>query len=80
MQFKKWLDTFVDEKEIDREAILEVEGPSGLNCIPVGCLLEAMFSTTPREQASIKATIVKIDFVNGDVLDYFRHLAQAIAQ
>lgn len=79
MQFEKWLDTFVDEKGIDTEYILEVEGESGTNWIPVGVLMDAMKATTPGEQASIKTMIVRIDFVNGNVLDYFLHLARAIA-
>ncbi len=31
------------------------------------------------ERAKIKQTIVMIDFRNGDVLHFFRHLAQAVA-
>lgn len=79
MKFAEWLDTFVEEKGIDTEMLLEVEGASGTNIIPVEVLLDAMKTTTPGEQAAIKATIVKIDFANGNVLHYFRHLAQAIA-
>ena len=79
MKFAKWLDTFLEEKGIDTEQILEVEGVSGTNWIPVEVLVDAMKTTTPGEQAAIKSMIVRIDFVNGNVLDYFRHLAQAIA-
>lgn len=61
------------------EQILEVEGVSGTNWIPVGVLVDAMKATTTTEQAAIKRMIVRIDFVNGDVLHYFRHLAKAIA-
>jgi hypothetical protein len=32
------------------------------------------------EKKAIKDWLVKIDFVNGNVLDYFKHLAQAIAK
>jgi hypothetical protein len=80
MTFATWLDTFVSEKGIDLEDVLAVEGPSGLNQIPVGCLVDLMKQAPKHEQAGIKTMIVKIDFRNGDVLDYFRHLAQAVAQ
>ncbi len=79
MQFAQWLDTFVEEKGIDTEMLLEVEGKSGTNIIPVEVLLDTMKYTTTSEQAEIKKMIVRIDFVNGNVLDYFRHLARAIA-
>lgn len=74
-----WLNTFLTEKNIDTEATLEVEGQSGLNIIPVGCLVEAIVNAPLHEQKAIKGMLVKIDFLNGNVLDYFRHLAQAIA-
>jgi hypothetical protein len=78
--FSAWLNTFIDEKGIDRETVLEVESENGTaNAIPVGCLLEAMEAAPAHEQAAIKSMIIKIDFVNGDVLHYFSHLARAIA-
>lgn len=80
MNFNNWLNTFIDEKNIDREKTIEVEGPSGANFIPVGCLIEAMEAAPSHEQRGIKATLVKIDFHNGDVMHFFKHLAQAIAQ
>jgi hypothetical protein len=77
--FERWLDVFIEEKGIDTEHLLEVVGPSGTNWIPVECLLDAIKAAPPHEQEAIKTMIVKIDFVNGNVLDYFEHLAQAIA-
>ena len=79
MTFAQWLDTFIDEKGIDTERVLTAEGPSGLNSIPIGCLVDVMKSAPAHEQKGIRAMLVKIDFHNGDVVDYFRHLAQAIA-
>lgn len=79
MNFNNWLATLIGEKNIDTEQVLEVEGASGLNIIPVGCVIEAMQNTSAAEQAAIKKTLVKIDFMNGDVLHYIKHLAQALA-
>lgn len=80
MKFNKWLDTFVEEKGIDLEKTFEVNGPNGWNLIPVGCIIEAIKETVGQEQAKIKNTIVKIDFMNGDVYHFFNHLAGAMAQ
>ena len=77
--FSKWLDTFIEEKELDTEATFEVNGPSGTNFIPLGCVVEAIKQAPAQEQKRIKAAIVRIDFFNGDVRDYFKHLAGAIA-
>lgn len=35
MTFNTWLDTFVTEKNINVDRILEVEGASGVNMMPV---------------------------------------------
>lgn len=80
MTFKTWINTFLSEKGIDLETVVEAEGPSGINYIPVGCLVELMQSAPKHEQQGIKTMLVKIDFVNGSVLDYFKHLAKAVAQ
>ena len=79
MTFTKWIDTFIAEKGINTDAILEVEGGWGLNMVPVACVIDAMKIAPAHEQAQIKTVIVKIDFANGDVLHFFRHLAKALA-
>lgn len=77
--FNKWLDPFISEKGYDLETLFEVEGASGTNYIPLGCVIEAVKATSKQEQNAIKTMIVKLDFINADCLKYFRHLAQAIA-
>jgi len=79
-EFDKWLDTLIEEKGLDIEDTFEVNGSEwGWNFIPLGCVIEAIKSTHKVEQARIKDMLVKIDFVNGDIMDYFKHLAKAIA-
>jgi hypothetical protein len=78
--FANWFKTFNEEKGIDPETNIEVEGPSGTNFMTLENVFEAILATSPAEQAGIKAMIVKIDFANGNVVDYYKHLAKAIAQ
>lgn len=78
--FNNWLDTFIEEKGIDLEQILEVKTEKNTHYFEVGNVIENIKTTTPEEQEEIKKTIIKIDFYNGDVVDYFKHLAQALAQ
>lgn len=79
MMWNEWLDTFLDEKNIDREELLEVKGPSGMNIIPVGVVADAMKAAPFEEKKKIRDVLVKIDFHNGDVLHFFKHLADALA-
>jgi hypothetical protein len=78
--FIHWLRTFVQEKGLDREHVFEVEGPEwGTNFIPFEILLRAIENAPAREQEGIKTMLVRIDFANGDVMHYFKHLAGALA-
>lgn len=79
MTFTQWLDTFLSEKGIDLDAPFTVEGKSGPNFMTVETVVEAMKSAPKREQEQIKTTFVKIDFANGDVMHFIKHLAKAIA-
>lgn len=79
MTFNKWLDTFVSEKGLDTEQVIEAEGPSGANFMPLAIVLGAIKQAPKHEQEKIRWTIVRIDFANGDVMHFFAHLAKALA-
>ena len=81
MNFSKWLDTLLEEKGIDPECTIAFDGESQsgtYNLMMLDVVIEAIKNTSKDEQKGIKAMLVKIDFCNGDIVDYFRHLAQAL--
>ena len=71
MSFYEWFTTFLEEKKID------LSEPVGRG-IQVGDVCQAIVDTSEDEQKKIKNTIVKIDFFNGDVIHFFKHLGQAL--
>jgi hypothetical protein len=77
--FAKWLRTFVSEKELDLEHRFNKDGPSGMNSIPLGNVIEAMVLAPVHEQEMIRDQLVRLDFRNANVLNYFDHLAGALA-
>ncbi|GHT70881.1 hypothetical protein FACS1894110_23090 [Spirochaetia bacterium] len=77
--FETWLDTLIEEKGIDLESRFEIEGASGTNSFDYAVIIETIKHTGKQEQAAIKNMLVMIDFRNGDICHYFRHLAQALA-
>lgn len=78
---KSWLNRLLEEKGLDPELIVfEVAGKNGKNSIPLGCVLEAIFSTTKEEKRAIKRKIMMIDFMGGDITPFFNHLATGLAQ
>ena len=80
MNFTTWINTLVSEKGIDTKRTFEVQGASGTNFMSYEIVLNAMIQASKAERAAIKNMIVMIDFKNGDVCHYLRHLAQAIAR
>ena len=80
MSFNTWLDTFLEEKGIDVEQIMEIQGEFyGTNFIPVSELINQIKQAPFSERQGIKNMLVRIDYLNASVMDYLKHLAKAIA-
>jgi len=79
MKFDKWLDRFISEKGLDLETMIQVETPQNWHLMPLGVLVQYIKSAPLHEKQAIQNMLVRIDFRNGDVMHYFRHLAQGLA-
>jgi hypothetical protein len=78
--FQKWLDTFVEEKGIDRERVFDFTEGDVWHYMPVGAVLDFLRNEANRaDQSNAKQIIVMIDFKNGDVYHFLRHLAHGLA-
>jgi len=76
-----YLNNLISEKaNISMTTPIEVEGASGTNFMNVGVIVEHILIAPKTEQEAIKNVLVKIDFHNGDILDFFKHLAKALAK
>jgi len=78
-EFANWIDTLVIEKVFNQGHTFEAMGSSGVNYIPLDALIETIKSAPVTELKGIKKMIVRLDFVNANIMDYFAHLCQAIA-
>ena len=78
--FNQWLDTFIQEKGIDLDYTFTIEDEGITHIFELGNVIENIKTTSKEEQNAIKDMIVKIDFYNGDVVDYFKHLAKALVK
>lgn len=77
--FPTWLDTFIEEKELDPEHLFEVETETAVNLIPVGVVLEHMKLAPAEEQAAIQHMLIQLDFHHAEIMPFLAHLAQALA-
>jgi len=80
MTFNTWLDLLVDEKGLNLEKIIVIDGPSGENMVPLGVVVEHIKIAPKAERTKIKDMLVKIDFMNASVEHYLTHLAQALVR
>jgi hypothetical protein len=75
-----YLNTLLEEKGISQETVLEVTGSEwGTNFMPISVVVDFVSNLDTNTQNKIKDTLVKIDFHNGDVLDFITYIAKGIA-
>jgi hypothetical protein len=76
MTFKTYLTTLIEEKGTDLHDEIGLDGHIGLTW---AMLVDFVAAPEMKEyQADIKTMLVKIDFLNGDVFHYLRHLAEGM--
>lgn len=76
MQFNKWIDTFVSEKEIDINTEFTIESKGTTHFVSIGCLIEFIKKMPNDIKKKIKDNLVYLDFRNADVMDFFNHMAK----
>lgn len=75
MNFNKWFNTLLKEKEIDlSESFIANDGST----LFVGDICSNILSCSKIEQFQIKTVLVMIDFKNGDISHYLKHLGKAL--
>ena len=76
-KFLKWFETFLDEKDLPLGDWI-IEGKDKTHFITSEVVIEHIKATSLDEQLAIQKIIVKIDFQNGDVNHFFKHLADGL--
>jgi|TARA_B100000035_G_scaffold300773_1_gene296760 hypothetical protein len=79
-----FFNTFFEEKGLTEE-IYEVEAKNdgifgATHLIPTTAVIERIKTTRGEEAKKIEAILRELDFRNGDVHHFLRHLAQAMAE
>ena len=73
---KKYLETLIEEKGADIEDEINLDGHFGLTFEMLIDFIDSM----PEYHDKIRTMLVKIDFHNGDVFHYLRHLATGMVK
>jgi hypothetical protein len=73
---KTYLINLITEKGTSLDQEIQIDGHFGLTYSMLVDFIEA----APQYHAQIRATLVKIDFLNGDVFHYLNHLTQGMVK
>lgn len=77
---RNYLNTLLEEKGISQERVLEVTGSEwGTNFMPISVVVDFLSNLDTNTQKKVKDTFVKIDFHNGDIVDFLKYIAKGIA-
>ena len=76
MKTEEYLKRFFAEKEIE-EKVYTVNHKQNLHFIESERIIELIFLSGADEQEKIAEILREIDFRNGDINDFFNHLATA---
>jgi len=77
-KFAQWFKTFDEEKQTPY-ASWELSAKDGTpHFINSDVVKEAILSAPANEQEQLRDMLVRLDFANADINDFYRHLAQAL--
>ena len=74
-----YFDRFFEEKDLPYQ-VWDIEVGDTVHIIDSEAVIEAIKGTPANERRTIRNMLTRIDFVNGDVMDYLKHLATCMAQ
>jgi hypothetical protein len=79
---RNYLETLLTEKGITLNHTIEVKSNNifGNHFIPMEVVIEFIETLSTPVQEQIRKTLVKIDFMNGDVLHYFQFISEGMVQ
>ena len=69
-----YMETLIEEKGKSVDSVICIDGHYGLTY----AMLIEFIAAMPDTHRQIRNTLVKIDFLNGDVFHYFKHLARGM--
>ena len=75
MAFKDWLNTFIDQNDLDRSYVFDIDHEDKNHLMSFEVLLESISSLPEKYQKKIKNKLVAIDSENGDLMHYLNWVA-----
>ena len=80
MTIEKWLNEFIDENELDRKQVFEIERGGAVHTMEFEVLVGSIIALPAEYQLKIKDKLVGIDVHNGDILHYLNYVAEGFVK
>jgi len=74
-----FFETFFSEKNLTEEVYTVTSANGTPNIIPSTVVIDAVKRTQGEEAKKIETILRKLDFLNGDIHHFLKHLAQGMA-
>ena len=78
MRFEKWLDTFIEEKRLNLDEVIEVNDGENLHIFDLRRIVDELKVCPKFIRDKVKRAIVRLDFCNAPIMPYFEHLAKSL--
>ena len=78
MSFTNYINTLLEEKNIDQESHLNFESNDLAHIMPIACVVEFINTLPDHAKEQIKKTLVMIDYKNGDVKHFLTYIAKGM--
>lgn len=81
MDFSTWLYTFLGEKNVFlHDELVIVDSSENTNYVRVEVVAEFILNLDSNTQSDIKDKFVKIDFANGNIMDFIDFMAKGMIE
>ena len=79
---RKYIETLLTEKGISLSHTFEIKSDSlfGNHIVPLEVVIEFIETLSPPVQDQIRKTLIRIDFKNGNVLDFLEYITKGMVE
>ena len=78
--FETWFDDFISEKQIDPDMPLNIEVGEQFHIMVVQNVIDLIKSSSKEDKKAIMKMLIRIDFFNQSVTDYFEFLVECFVK
>ena len=80
MIFNDWLNTIIDENELNREHVFEIDHEGTIHSLKFDVVVKSIIALPAEYQLKIKAKLVGIDSENGDLMYFLNYVAEGLVK